>query len=39
MAKSESLKDEKSKIVIEEVLRFKELVSGHKKLIEAIGRL
>ena len=39
MAKSRNLKDEDSKIVVDEVLRFKELVKDHKKLIDAIGRL
>ena len=39
MAKSNNLKDKKSKGVIEEILKFKELVKGHKKLLDAIGRL
>ncbi|MEM2131092.1 MAG: hypothetical protein QXR96_01080 [Candidatus Woesearchaeota archaeon] len=40
MEKSENLKDEERyKIVVEEVLKFKELVKGHRKLLEAIGRL
>lgn len=39
MEKSENLRDERSQIVIEEVLRFKELVKNHKKLIRAIGEL
>lgn len=39
MAKSKISEEEKSKIVIEEVLKFKELVKGHRKLLEAIGKL
>jgi|SaaInlStandDraft_3_1057020.scaffolds.fasta_scaffold192086_2 hypothetical protein len=39
MVKSNNLEENNSKIVISEVLRFKELVKGHRKLIDAIGRL
>ena len=39
MAKSKNLKDDESQIVIDQVLRFKELVKEHKKLIDAIGKL
>ncbi len=40
MAKSENLKDEdKYKIVAEEVKKVNDLIRGHDKLIEAIGRL
>lgn len=39
MERSKSLKDERSKIVVEAVLRFKDLVKGHRKLLLAIGRL
>jgi len=38
MEKSENSKD-KHQIVIEEIARFKELVRGHEKLLEAIGNL
>ena len=40
MDKSKNLKDKgRSEIVIEEVNRFKRLVEGHKKLLNAIGNL
>lgn len=39
MEKSENSKDKDYNFVIEEVLRFKELVKNHRKLLEAIGRL
>ncbi len=40
MAKSKNLADDqKSKIVVEEIEKFNKLVSGHKKLLEAIGKL
>ncbi len=40
MAKSENPKDkERSKIVIEEIKEFDKLIKGHRKLLEAIGRL
>ena len=38
MEKSENSKD-KHRIVIEEIERFKELVKGHEKILEAIGNL
>jgi hypothetical protein len=38
MAKSEHSID-KCKIVIEELKDFDELIKGHEKLLEAIGRL
>jgi hypothetical protein len=34
-----NLKDEDSKASIDEILKFKELVKDHRKLIDAIGRL
>ena len=39
MVKLDNLKDEKTKLVIEEVLKFRELVKGHLKLLTAIGKL
>ena len=40
MEKSESLEDkERCKIVIEEIENFEKLVKGHRKLLEAIGKL
>ena len=39
MAKSKHLKDERSKIVIEEINSFNDLIQGHKKILEAIGNL
>ncbi|MFH1316942.1 MAG: hypothetical protein ABII01_05480 [Candidatus Woesearchaeota archaeon] len=40
MAKSENLEDkEKLKIVKEEIEKFEKLVSGHRKLLEAIGKM
>lgn len=39
MVKSDNLNDEKAKIVIDEIRKFKELVKGHKKLLHAIGKL
>ncbi len=40
MGKSKNLsEDEKSKIVVEQIKKFNKLVSGHKKLLEAIGKL
>ena len=39
MVKSGNLKDEKSKIVVEKILKFKDLVENHRKLLDAIGRL
>ena len=40
MAKSENSKDEIcSKIVSEELKRFSQLIKGHEKLLEAIGKL
>lgn len=40
MVKSENLKDrEKYKIVSEEIIKFKNLIKGHEKILEAIGSL
>ncbi len=40
MAKSGNLKDEERyKIVIEEIRKFKKLIKGHEKLLRAIGEL
>lgn len=40
MGKSESLKDkQRRQIVEEEINRFKRLIQGHRKLLEAIGNL
>ena len=40
MGKLKNSKDkERSEIVIEEVNRFKKLIEGHKKLLNAIGNL
>lgn len=39
MEKSKNLAENKSKIVTEEILRFRELVKGHRKLLKAIGEL
>jgi hypothetical protein len=40
MVKSNNLNDKmKSKIVIEELSRFNNLVKGHKKILNAIGKL
>ncbi len=39
MGRSKISEDEKFKIVTEEVLKFKEIVKDHRKLLEAIGRL
>ena len=40
MAKSKNLTDkEKLEIVKEEIDKFNKLVGGHRKLLEAIGRL
>lgn len=40
MEKSELLNDRiRSKIVVDEIRRFKKLVDGHKKLLRAIGGL
>ncbi len=39
MVKSENLNDEGSKIVVKEVIRFRELVKNYKKLLTAIGKL
>lgn len=40
MVKSETSKDKlKLKIVQEEIEQFQKLISGHKKLLEAIGRM
>lgn len=40
MGKSKNLKDEdRYKIVIEEIEKFKKLIKGHEKLLEAIGNL
>ena len=39
MVKLKNLSDKESKMVIEEVLKFKELVHGHEDLLRAIGRL
>jgi len=40
MAKSESSSDKaRTEIVVEEIKRFKDLIKGHMKLLEAIGNL
>ena len=40
MEKSEHLSDElRHKIILEEVEKFNKLVKGHRKLLEAIGKL
>ena len=40
MGKSKSLSEKtRAKIVIEELQKFNKLVEGHKKLLEAIGKL
>ncbi len=39
MAKSENLNDRESKIIVDRVIRFKKLIKGHERLLEAIGRL
>jgi hypothetical protein len=40
MAKSGNSKDKlRGKIVAEEITYFKNLIAGHRKLLEAIGRL
>ncbi len=39
MGISENLKDKNTKIVVEEILRIKELIKGHRKLLTAIGKL
>jgi hypothetical protein len=40
MVKSESLNDkEKYEIISEEIIRFKNLIKGHEKILEAIGGL
>jgi hypothetical protein len=40
MEKSGNLRDKKrSEIVVEEINRFKKLIQGHRRLLEAIGNL
>jgi len=39
MRKIKILSKEESQLVIDEVLRFKELVRGYENLLRAIGRL
>ena len=39
MVKLENLNDKKAKVVIEEVLRVRELIKKHRKLLDAVGRL
>jgi hypothetical protein len=40
MVKSRDLSEaQRSRIMIEEIEKFNKLVSGHKKLLEAIGKL
>lgn len=40
MEKSNHLTDEeKAKIVVQEIKKFKELIKGHEKLLEAIAKL
>lgn len=40
MAKSENSKDnKKNEFVVEEIEHFEKLISGHKKLLVAIGNL
>lgn len=39
MVRYANLKDRKSKIVLMELEKFNKLIKGHKKLLEAIGRL
>ena len=39
MVKSKNLSGEESKIVVSEVVRFRELVKNYKKLLTAIGKL
>ena len=43
MGKSKSSEDlndqQKSKIVVEEIHRFNDLIKGHRKILEAIGGL
>ncbi len=39
MAKSENLKDDKYQFVVDEVIRFRELVKDYRNLLTAIGKL
>ncbi len=40
MEKLENLKDEeRAKIVVEEIEKFKKLIKGHEKILYAIGKL
>lgn len=39
MGKSKNLQDRKSKIVIEEIKKFNDLIKGHQKLLREIGSL
>ena len=40
MVKSENSEDEeRSRIVVEELNKFNDLINGHKRLLEAIGSL
>lgn len=40
MEKSENLNDKlKAKVVIDEIEHVKKLISGHRKLLEAMGKL
>ncbi len=39
MEKSRNLNDKESKIIVDYVVRFKKLIKGHEKLLEAIGRI